>query len=61
MCGCRHGLVGTGKLGSLGQPVAPCGNLCLDMETDWMPLKKRLETPMPGSLRLRCPDAMMAG
>ena len=44
MFGCPPGAVGARGFGSLWQPVG----------TDWMPLYKRLETSMPGGLRLRC-------
>ena len=44
--------------GALWQPVAPCGGL-------WKPIGcpyiKSLEPSMPGGLRLRCPDATLAG
>jgi len=41
--------------------VPGCGGLWRPVETDWMPLYKSLEPSMPGGLRLRCPDATLAG
>ena len=43
------------------RPVPACGNLWRAVGTDWMPLYKSLEPSMPGGLRLRCPDATLAG
>ena len=55
------GAVGARGLGGLWRAVAACGNLWQPVETDWMPLYKSLEPSMPGGLRLRCPDATLAG
>ena len=55
------GAVGARRFGNLWQPVAPCVRLWRPVGTDWMPLYKSLEPSMPGGLRLRCPDATLAG
>ena len=58
MFGCPPGAVGARKFGGLWRAVAPCARL-------WGPIGcpyiKSLETSMPGGLRLRCPDATLAG
>ena len=61
MFGCPPGAVGARGFGGLWRPVAACGALWRPVETDWMPLYKSLEPSMPGGLRLRCPDATLAG
>ena len=43
------------------ESLPPDGSLWQPVATDWMPQKKSSETSRPGGLRLRCPDAAVAG
>ena len=43
------------------ESLPACGGLWRLVAPDWMPLSKSMETSRPGGLRLRCPDAALAG
>ena len=52
------GAVGARRFGALWRAVAPCGGLSRPIGCPYI---KSLEPSMPGGLRLRCPDATLAG
>ena len=58
MFGCPPGAVGARKFARLCPPVPGCGGLSGPIGCPYI---KSLEPSMPGGLRLRCPDATLAG
>ena len=64
MFGCPPGAVGARKFGSPCRPVAACAALWQRIRTDYNGLDASTEAfgaSRPGGLRVRCPDAAVAG